>query len=237
MNYLSNGGNLYFESVNVGYDYSTTEFFDLFGINYLDDGGEDEVANLKGGCYNCNENLKYDYAGGVDAHLSVDHLEADSGEMLFSSNEGIGRVFVNEGDNYKVISSSIIAAAMVNGDSLNLKPYLFSEFINYFMGYNPVTVLRENLQQSLSADNYPNPFSEQTTISFNIENPGNVSVDIYNINGQLIKNLVSGKLQPGNHKVMWNTNESRNSGFEHGYYFYKITQSGNTMTGKMVLLP
>ena len=236
MNYLNNGGNFYFESVNIGYDYNNTEFFDYLGIEYLDDGSENEVVNLKGGCNNCSEDLKFDYLGGISPHHSVDRLDSDGSELLFSSEDGVGRVYINETDYYKIISSSVVIAAVANADSLNIKSYLFSEYINYFLGYNPITDLKENIQQFISSGNYPNPFNKQTTISFNLEISGPVKIDIYDAHGRHIKQLVNHKYTSGEYKVKWDATDMSGSRVSSGYYYYQVAGGNEVSTGKMILL-
>ena len=236
MSYLDNGGRLYFESVNIGYDYSSTAFFDYFGISFMDDGIENEVITLKGSCYNCTESLIFYYLGNTSPHYSVDHLEADGGQLMFNSEDGVGRIFVNETDNYKVISSSAIMGAIGNGDSLNLKPYILSEFVNYFLDYNPVTSLLENIDGLVSGKSFPNPFTDEAFIEFNIDQPGWVTVDVYNIDGQPVKRLKDEKFKPGNYQVSWDATDNAGRIVENGFYFYKITTGNSTISGKMVLL-
>ena len=99
--------------------------------------------------------------GGYDPHFSVDRLESNGSDLLFTSNDGHGRMFMMETDTYTAISSSIMLGAMQTGDSLNKKAYLVSEMVNFFMGYNPVTTLRENISAILNTGNYPNPFQSE----------------------------------------------------------------------------
>lgn len=206
------------------------------GINYLDDGTENEVNTLKGGCYDCTENLTFYYLGNTSPHYSVDQLESDGGQLLLSSEEGIGRMFVNETETYKVISSSAIMGAIANSDSLNLKPYILSEFVNYFMDYNPVTSLQENIEGLISGKSFPNPFINEAHIEFNITQNDWVTIDVYNINGQSVKRLKDEKLKPGNYQVTWNATDESGRNVEDGFYFYKITTGKSTISGKMILL-
>lgn len=135
--------------MNLGTDHETTTFFEYLGISLKDNGSDYEVNTLKGNCAGCTELLKYYYLGGVSPHYLVDRLLAEDAEPLLSSEEGHGRMFVYENNNYKVISSSVVIGAIANSDSLNIKPYLLSEFVNYFIGYNPITTLHENVQDVL----------------------------------------------------------------------------------------
>jgi hypothetical protein len=86
--------------------------------------------------------------------------------------------------------------------------------------------------------NYPNPFNPNTTIKFRLPVMSNVSVRIYNVLGQLVKELTNGVKTAGEHSIVWNT-----SSIASGVYFYRldavsVTDPGKSFTQvkKMVLL-
>lgn len=79
--------------------------------------------------------------------------------------------------------------------------------------------------------NYPNPFNPTTTISFALPVTSQVNLSIFNINGQLVKPLISGQLSAGTHKINWNINSMSS-----GIYFYRITAENFSATKKMVVL-
>ena len=79
--------------------------------------------------------------------------------------------------------------------------------------------------------NYPNPFNPQTTISYTLQQPSNVSLSIYNIKGQLVETLVNEVQQSGFHSVVWNAKH-----ISTGIYFYHITAGNFTDTKKCVIL-
>jgi len=81
---------------------------------------------------------------------------------------------------------------------------------------------------------YPNPFNPSTTIGFTIptvETYRNVSLQIYNLQGQLVETLVNGKLLEGYHQVIWNADNQPS-----GIYFAKLTANGFTHNQKLLLL-
>ncbi len=84
--------------------------------------------------------------------------------------------------------------------------------------------------------NYPNPFNPSTTISYSLNEPGNVSIDIFDISGKLMNRLFSGSQISGNHQVVWNGKNSLGRQIASGTYFYQINFNGNKMTKKMMLL-
>jgi subtilisin family serine protease len=84
--------------------------------------------------------------------------------------------------------------------------------------------------------NYPNPFNPITTISYTIGEPGNVLLEIYNIKGQKIKELVNENHKPGDYQVIWNAKDNSNNSVGNGIYLYRIKSGTYTSTKKMILL-
>ncbi len=51
--------------------------------------------------------------------------------------------------------------------------------------------------------NYPNPFNPQTTIPFELQQAGSVTLDIYSVDGRHITTLLDQHMQAGRHKITW----------------------------------
>ncbi|MBI9038881.1 MAG: T9SS type A sorting domain-containing protein [Bacteroidales bacterium] len=105
------------------------------GIGYVGHGGDFEVNSLIGNPGSMMTDLDFNYFGGESPHYSVDRIETASysSELLFGSEDDFGRIIANETTEFKTVSSSIVLGAMANGDFLNLKPYVISEIVNYFL--------------------------------------------------------------------------------------------------------
>lgn len=74
---------------------------------------------------------------------------------------------------------------------------------------------------------YPNPFSNQTTISFVIPSKSFVSVEIYDAQGRRVKDLAGGYFVPGRYEIIWNGKDNNGIEITSGVYFVKlITKSG-----------
>ncbi|MCL4280363.1 MAG: T9SS type A sorting domain-containing protein, partial [Ignavibacteriaceae bacterium] len=58
--------------------------------------------------------------------------------------------------------------------------------------------------------NYPNPFNPSTTITYQIPNTSNVILRIYDINGQLVKELLNETQAEGEYHVTWNGKNEKN---------------------------
>ncbi len=80
------------------------------------------------------------------------------------------------------------------------------------------------------SQNYPNPFSSNSTIDFAIKKSGNVTLYIYNIAGKLEKKLINAYYQPGNYSFQINR-----KGLKNGLYFYKLKSNGSGQIKRMVV--
>ncbi len=83
---------------------------------------------------------------------------------------------------------------------------------------------------SLSAA-YPNPFNPATTISLSLNAGGNVTVQIYNLRGQVITTLMNGYQEAGVYDIVWNAAE-----IPSGLYFAKTIYKSEVVTQKLILL-
>ncbi|MFW5628129.1 MAG: choice-of-anchor J domain-containing protein, partial [Candidatus Cloacimonadaceae bacterium] len=84
--------------------------------------------------------------------------------------------------------------------------------------------------------NYPNPFNPETTIGFSVKENGPVSVSVYNVKGQLVRNLVNDVRAAGNHSVVWNGKDNNGRDVSSGVYYYKMNAGKYSSTKKMVLM-
>ncbi|HZW37710.1 MAG TPA: T9SS type A sorting domain-containing protein [Ignavibacteriaceae bacterium] len=102
--------------------------------------------------------------------------------------------------------------------------------------YGTMVDVKENptdLNKYFLCANYPNPFNPSTTIDFNISERSNVNLTIYNLQGEVVDVLLNKEMQPGKHKVEWNT---ANKNLASGIYFYKLKAGNQTETRKMILM-
>lgn len=71
---------------------------------------------------------------------------------------------------------------------------------------------------------YPNPFSQGSTIKYQLPADGIVDIRVFNSAGMEIKNLVNGQQQAaGVHTVEWNGHTINGGNVENGQYYYFIT--------------
>jgi subtilisin family serine protease len=86
------------------------------------------------------------------------------------------------------------------------------------------------------SQNYPNPFNPTTAINFTLPSAQDVSLVIYNLLGQRVKLLRTGRLPAGQHTVAWNATDESGRQVASGVYFYRLTAGENSLRRKMLLL-
>ncbi len=91
---------------------------------------------------------------------------------------------------------------------------------------------KENiLPAAFSASSYPNPFNPSATIEYSLPEEAFVTVDIYDLLGRKVENLVREDQRAGQYRVIWYAKERAS-----GLYYYKINAERYSHTGIMTLL-
>ncbi len=209
-----------------------------FGIKFQDHGDFYEVQSLESQDVALMQSVNYVYAGGDSPHYIVDRLVTTGATVLYTSEDNYQRIFsYNPDDLYKVISSSIVFGALKDGDSLSMKPYLMAEMVNYFLGLGTTTDIAELFGNTddQAVTSYPNPFSAETTIGFNLNEQSLVNLSIYDNTGRMVSNLINEQVPAGSHSATWNGIEDSGRQVQNGLYVFKLEFNGQIRTGKIVL--
>ena len=107
------------------------------------------------------------------------------------------------------------------------------------IGWSPVELDDNVIVQTPEVflhQNYPNPFNPSTTIKYFIKENSKVSLNIYNIKGQKVKQLINDQLASGEHSVVWNGTDDNGKSVSSGIYFYKFKAGSYSHTKKMILM-
>jgi hypothetical protein len=83
---------------------------------------------------------------------------------------------------------------------------------------------------------FPNPFNPATTLAFTSPRDGRVTVAVYDLQGRLVRTLVSGAFAAGEHQVRWDglTDGGRRAGS--GVYMARIDAAGDRAAAKLMLV-
>ena len=137
------------------------------------------------------------------------------------------------------------------GDAISLKLYsqiegkevaLSTELNGSYYGLAPMTTgtattdIIEVVDGFALGNNYPNPFNPVTTIEFSVPEDAPVTLAIYDVTGRLIQTLVSGEMNSGNHRIVWDGLDSSGDAVSAGMYLYTLRSADVTITKKMVMM-
>lgn len=106
--------------------------------------------------------------------------------------------------------------------------------------YTPtdLTSIKSNEGYLVSDDvldqNYPNPFSNSTTIEFNITESKFVDITIYSFSGSKIKTLINKNCAPGKHTLDWDGTDACGTRVASGMYFYILMADHEKISKKMI---
>lgn len=124
-------------------------------------------------------------------------------------------------------------------DIFVIDSFLYVTVVDSFMIYKYVqTGIVECNNESASLQSligFPNPFNAQTKISFVIYCKSFASVEIYDVQGRRIRDLVGGYFTPGRYEVIWGGKDNSGSKVATGVYYVKLsTKSGIIRSEKVV---
>jgi hypothetical protein len=83
---------------------------------------------------------------------------------------------------------------------------------------------------------YPNPFVRKTHIDYALPELTSVEVKIYDVSGQLVRTVVSGKQEPGYYNIIWQGDDDRGRQVSAGVYFIQINAKGFESQQKIIFV-
>lgn len=115
-----------------------------------------------------------------------------------------------------------------------LGPDFFTKYNDF--NFNPITAVNDIKQNSNQLNNYPNPFSNFTNISFDLNSNSKVILEIYSLTGQKIRQLINTEMSAGKHSIQWNTRNENNSQVKPGVYVCRMLIGNQAETSKQILV-
>jgi photosystem II stability/assembly factor-like uncharacterized protein len=223
---LSNTGGIY-KSAYFDSGYLVSSIFDTgdWGTSY---GIMDWVETLSG------QSIDMKVRTSLDS-LMTGAVPWDSMPTVIKGQDISSLPSVNDGDRYaqyrvEVITSDLDVTPVLHEVSIFFNPVGIEEITDFLSPIHKVSLLQ----------NYPNPFQQHTTIKYDIPISTNVSLQIYDLSGRLVKTLVEDKQKVGNYSVNWNGKNLNGEIVSNGVYFYQLElgsgQRSKIITKKLIKL-
>jgi len=100
-----------------------------------------------------------------------------------------------------------------------------------------IELFEESIPKEFSLkQNYPNPFNPSTVIEYSVPEYSHVSISVFNVLGEKVKEIVNDFKNPGIYSAVWNGRDNYNNKVSSGIYFYSINTENFNSVKKMILL-
>lgn len=255
--FRDNSGGYYYNSIIT--DYAGFEGSLGLTIEDVDNSGEkveDSRKRLEAGDLGLMNNIWYGFASGntisefsnqdfVQAYLS----DAGNGNRAIDPMlTGISRDTDGGLDPRPAVGSPALSGSMSVGDDYFVETSYVGAFggDNWLLGWTALdqigylseitTGVEDELNNEIPAEyslaqNYPNPFNPSTTIKFAIPQASKVQLNVYNILGEQVAQLVNEVKNAGSYSVNWS-----GSNLASGVYIYRLQAGLNVFTNRMILM-
>jgi DNA-binding beta-propeller fold protein YncE len=153
------------------------------------------------------------------------YIANEKGRSLLAGNPP-DSPFSNVGDDNNLKAADADPVLLVTGNVVAKE----AEVEEFEVASDQLAVTSYRLEQ-----NYPNPFSPlergfagnpNTVISFALPEAGKVTVAIYSITGQLVRELVNGEMAAGRHAISWDGRNQADEVVAAGMYLYRLVVRG-----------
>ena len=127
------------------------------------------------------------------------------------------------GEDYQAVSNDTVLS--VNPDS--------SDYYLEFVYQMTTGIVSENQipQQFYVLQNYPNPFNPVTTIPLGLPSKMHVRIDVYNLAGQRVAQVLNTELPAGRHRIIFD-----GGNLASGLYFYRVVTPKSAVIKKLILI-
>jgi len=83
---------------------------------------------------------------------------------------------------------------------------------------------------------HPNPFNPETSIAYELKEPADVKITIFNTQGQIVRQWSRGYQESGQYKILWDGKSESGESVPSGTYIYKIQTDDQVFSGHMLLM-
>lgn len=110
--------------------------------------------------------------------------------------------------------------------------------VDSLLANDPLTnsIKQNALSSNMHSYAYPNPFANNVNIGYVLDSPAKVSVEIYTIQGALVRTMQPSFETTGSHEMTWDGKNNEGATVTNGVYFYVVKTGQKQCTGKLSLL-
>jgi flagellar hook assembly protein FlgD len=95
---------------------------------------------------------------------------------------------------------------------------------------------RDSEEMIVLDKNRPNPVDNFTEISFTLSEPLYLTITIYNLIGEPVKQIVKDRYLKGSHRVVWKAVDEKGNLVPNGVYFYRLESNKGVAIRQLIVL-
>jgi len=173
--------------------------------------------------------------------ISLNYVQQHGGNPWYVDSMSVSLLphIVNPGDSVAIRVKMYILvnspATQFVVDSLQYTTSTGSHRVILMINYLLLSSANDQKQMDNGGNNYPNPFSTETTFALEIQQRCLVTAEILNLQGSTVKTLVNKIFEPGTATLRWDGTDSRGNKLPAGIYFYRLIMNNKTETKRLIL--
>jgi len=113
--------------------------------------------------------------------------------------------------------------------------YVVDMIFGQVLKYDLVSSAKESAIAAASVKTFPNPFAEQATIEYVLQEGAVVSLDIFDLSGRKVAGIDAGQKSAGTHAARWNGMDNAGKQAASGLYVYRLVVGNELVSGVVQL--
>lgn len=176
----------------------------------------------------------------IDSIFSYIDAIFPSVDLVLAADDRAGNVDSNHGSTYYAMMWEDLADTTIwslERASVDVASLWYTAWINAGSPYPPgLSVDSPQTPTNFQLSAFPNPFNAQASIQFQLLEPGNLDLNIYDTRGKLIKSVASHAVRPGAHTLYWDGSDQHGNRAHSGVYLVELVIGDRRSIQKLTLI-
>lgn len=174
--------------------------------------------------------IKFEINGDI---IDIVSYETENNSMMVMNHNN--RVVISGSGEFLPSNPVVVIKAKLSDELIKLADVRFNDNEIGDINYSISSVETNDLTNTIIS-NTPNPIVEKTIITLNINTEDIYNLNVYDMKGNLVKNLINNtKLNSGLHTIEWNLLDNNTTKVNSGVYFLRLESNGNNIIHKLIV--